>query len=47
MRFWFHENFVATFKGEATKQFGSAWVWLIVDKYGKLKVTSLKIKITH
>jgi Fe-Mn family superoxide dismutase len=35
-----HENFVTTFKSEATKQFGSAWVWLVVDKSGKLQVTS-------
>ena len=35
-----YTNFVTTFKGEATKQFGSAWVFLIVDKYGKLQVTS-------
>jgi Fe-Mn family superoxide dismutase len=35
-----YNNFVASFKSEATKQFGSAWVWLVVDKYGKLKVTS-------
>lgn len=35
-----YENFVSDFKSEATRQFGSAWVWLIVDKYGKLKVTS-------
>jgi Fe-Mn family superoxide dismutase len=34
----FLHNFVASFKTEATKQFGSAW--LVVDKYGKLKVTS-------
>jgi Fe-Mn family superoxide dismutase len=27
-------------KIEATKQFGSAWVWLVVDKSGKLQVTS-------
>jgi Fe-Mn family superoxide dismutase len=33
-----YENFVTTFKSEATKQFGSAWVWLVVD--GKLQVTS-------
>jgi Fe-Mn family superoxide dismutase len=33
-----YENFVTTF--EATKQFGSAWVWLVVDKSGKLQVTS-------
>jgi Fe-Mn family superoxide dismutase len=36
-----YNNFVASFKTEA-KQFGSAWVWLVVDKYGKLKVTSSK-----
>jgi Fe-Mn family superoxide dismutase len=35
-----YDNFVATFKGEATKQFGSSWAFLVVDKYGKLKVTS-------
>lgn len=35
-----YTNFVARFKEEATKQFGSAWVWLVVDKYGKLQVTS-------
>jgi superoxide dismutase len=34
-----YENFVTTFKSEATKQFGSAWV-LVVDKSGKLQVTS-------
>jgi Fe-Mn family superoxide dismutase len=31
---------LSTFKSEATKQFGSAWVWLVVDKSGKLQVTS-------
>lgn len=35
-----YENFVTTFKSEATKQFASAWVFLIVDKTGVLKVTS-------
>lgn len=35
-----YENFVTAFKAEATKQFGSAWVFLIVDKSGNLKVTS-------
>ena len=34
------ENFVSLFKDAATKQFGSGWVWLIVDKTGKLQVTS-------
>lgn len=35
-----YENFAVAFKGEATKQFGSAWVFLIVDKSGKLQVSS-------
>jgi Fe-Mn family superoxide dismutase len=34
------ENFATVFKEEATKQFGSGWVWLVVDKTGKLQVTS-------
>ncbi len=34
------ENFVTLFKDEATKQFGSGWVWLVVDNAGKLQVTS-------
>lgn len=34
------DNFKAAFKNEASKQFGSAWVWLIVDKAGKLQITS-------
>ena len=34
------DNFKAAFKNEASKQFGSAWVWLIVDKSGKLQITS-------
>jgi Fe-Mn family superoxide dismutase len=33
-------NFTALFKDEASKQFGSAWVWLIVDKSGNLQITS-------
>ena len=33
-------NFTTLFKNEATKQFGSGWAWLIVDRYGKLQVTS-------
>lgn len=33
-------EFKKAFKEEATKQFGSAWVWLIVDRAGKLKITS-------
>ncbi|WP_413997751.1 superoxide dismutase [Flavobacterium sp. W1B] len=35
-----YENFVSAFKTEATKQFGSAWVWLVVDKSKKLQITS-------
>lgn len=34
------ENFTTLFKNEATKQFGSGWTWLVVDKSGKLQVTS-------
>ena len=33
-------NFVSLFKDEATKHFGSGWVWLIIDKTGKLQVTT-------
>jgi Fe-Mn family superoxide dismutase len=35
-----YENFKAAFKSEATKQFASAWVFLVVDKSGNLKVAS-------
>lgn len=34
------ENFKTLFKEEATKQFGSGWTWLIVDRSGKLQVTN-------
>lgn len=34
------ENFTSLFKDEASKQFGSGWAWLIVDRSGKLQVTS-------
>lgn len=34
------KDFKTAFTQEATQQFGSAWVWLIVDKAGKLKITS-------
>ncbi len=34
------DNFTTLFKGEATKMFGSGWVWLIVDRSGKLQITS-------
>jgi len=33
-------NFTSAFKDEATKQFGSGWVWLIVDRSGSLQITS-------
>ena len=35
-----YENFKSAFRGQATSQFGSAWVWLVIDKSGKLKITS-------
>ncbi|UQD57369.1 superoxide dismutase [Flavobacterium sp. K5-23] len=35
-----YENFASQFKNEATRQFGSAWVWLVVNKSGKLQITS-------
>lgn len=35
-----YQEFVSAFKAEASKQFGSSWVWLVVDKSGKLKITS-------
>jgi superoxide dismutase, Fe-Mn family len=34
------KSFSTLFKAEANKQFGSGWVWLVVDKMGKLQVTS-------
>ncbi len=39
-KFGSFENFTTAFKDEATKQFGSAWVWLIVDNSGNLQITS-------
>ena len=33
-------EFTNLFKAEATKQFGSAWVWLIVDRSGNLQISS-------
>ncbi|WP_418263308.1 superoxide dismutase [Flavobacterium faecale] len=35
-----YENFKRNFSAEASRQFGSAWVWLVVDKGGKLQITS-------
>lgn len=34
------DNFTSLFKEEAAKQFGSGWVWLIVDKSGELQITN-------
>lgn len=34
------EGFKNQFSNESKKQFGSAWTWLIVDKSGKLTITS-------
>jgi Fe-Mn family superoxide dismutase len=39
-KFGSFDNFTTAFKDEATKQFGSGWVWLIVDKSGTLQITS-------
>ena len=33
-------NLTNQFKAQATKQFGSGWVWLVVDRYGKLQITT-------
>lgn len=34
------DTFKALFSDAANKQFGSGWAWLVVDKAGKLQVTS-------
>jgi Fe-Mn family superoxide dismutase len=39
-KFGSYDNFETAFKDEAAKQFGSAWVWLIVDRSGNLQITS-------
>lgn len=39
-KFGSFDNFTNLFKDEATKQFGSGWVWLVLDRSGKLQVTS-------
>ena len=39
-KFGSFEDFTIKFKEEASKQFGSAWVWLIVDRNGNLQITS-------
>ncbi|MGZ9675515.1 superoxide dismutase [Flavobacterium sp. GNP001] len=35
-----YDLFVSQFKNEAIKHFGSGWVWLLVDRSGKLVVTT-------
>jgi Fe-Mn family superoxide dismutase len=35
-----YENFKTAFIDNASKQFGSGWTWLVVDKTGKLQVTT-------
>jgi superoxide dismutase, Fe-Mn family len=39
-KFGSFDEFTTSFKEEATKQFGSAWVWLVVDTAGELQITS-------
>jgi Fe-Mn family superoxide dismutase len=39
-KFGSYADFANAFKAEATKQFGSGWVWLIVDRSGNLQITS-------
>lgn len=39
-KFGSFDTFKKDFKEEASKQFGSAWVWLIVDTSGNLQITS-------
>lgn len=39
-KFGSFNEFTTAFKDEAAKQFGSSWVWLIVDRYGNLQITS-------
>ena len=39
-KFGSYTDFTNAFKTEATKQFGSGWVWLIVDRSGNLQITS-------
>lgn len=34
------EDFKTQFKEDANKQFGSGWTWLIINKSGKLEITS-------
>jgi len=33
-------NFKSIFRDTATKQFGSGWIWLVVDKAGVLQITT-------
>src|SRR4029078_12099249 len=34
------ESFERQFKDEANKKIGSAWTWLVLDRSGKLQITS-------
>src|SRR5690606_31470273 len=34
------EDFKTMFMDAAERQFGSGWAWLVVDKFGKLQITS-------
>ncbi len=35
-----YANFTAQFKNKSMKQYGSGWAWLVVDKAGKLQITT-------
>ena len=39
-KFGSFDEFTTAFKDEASKQFGSGWVWLLVDKTGKLNIVT-------
>lgn len=39
-KFGSFNEFTTAFKDEAAKQFGSSWIWLIVDRSGNLQITS-------
>ncbi|WP_432221357.1 superoxide dismutase [Flavobacterium sp. TMP13] len=35
-----YANFTTQFKNKSMKQYGSGWAWLVVDKAGKLQITT-------
>lgn len=39
-KFGSFESFSTTFKNEASKLFGSGWIWLVVDNNGELQITN-------